>query len=149
MNTNTPWRNRGSRIVFMLVQFLPSCVFEVGDRNMYGLICLLVHIERNSPYRTEENAISDAKFEELHWSISTLQRRMSYICWRHVDEKIDVKELSPRRFYAGAKHMFWYGHPKKLTAADRSRRQSEDVVFLSFSSFTYLSHRTIILLRRV
>ena len=42
------------------------CVLEIVDRNKYGPICLLVHTERKSPYTIEENAISGAKFEEIH-----------------------------------------------------------------------------------
>ena len=30
------------------------CVLEIVDRNRHGLICLLVHTERNIQYRTEE-----------------------------------------------------------------------------------------------
>ena len=47
----------------------------------------------------------------------------------------DVKELSPQTFTVEAKHMFWYGRPKILTAANGSQRQSEDVVFISLFFF--------------
>ena len=55
---------------------------------------------------------------------------MNYICWSHIDEKIDVKELTPRKFTAEAKHIFWYVRPKELIAVNGSQRQSEDVVFI-------------------
>jgi hypothetical protein len=126
--------NSHPKRVRLLVQYLPTYVLEIVDRNRYGLICLLVHTERNSPYKTEENAVSGAKFEELHRSISVLQRRKSYICWRHVDEKINVKELTPRKFPAEAK-LLVRCCPKKLTAASESRRQIEDVVFFSLFFF--------------
>ena len=44
---------------------------------------------------------------------------------------IDVKELTPRKIIAEAKHMIRYCRPKKLAATNGSRRQSEDVVFIS------------------
>jgi hypothetical protein len=92
------------------------CVLEIVDRNRYGLIYLLVHTERKSPYITEGNAVSGAEFEEFHQSISALQRRTSYICWSHLVEKIDVKKSTPRKFTAEAKLLIRYSHPKKLTA---------------------------------
>ena len=57
----------------------PSCVLEIVDRNRLGLICLLVHTERNSPCSAKENVVSGVQFDELHQRTSAPQRRMSYI----------------------------------------------------------------------
>jgi hypothetical protein len=81
--------------LFVLAQYLLFCVLEIVDRNRCWLICLLVHTERNSPQRTEENAIFGVKFEELHRRISEIQRRFSYIFRSLAGVKIDVKKLTP------------------------------------------------------
>ena len=78
---------------------------EIVDRNRHGLMCLLVHTERNSPCSTEENAVSGVQFEELHRRISAQQRRLCYILQSLVDEKNDVKELTPRKFIANVKQL--------------------------------------------
>jgi hypothetical protein len=54
--------------------FLAPCVLEIVDRNRHGLICLLVHTERNSPCSAEENAVSGVQFEELHRRLSTSKK---------------------------------------------------------------------------
>ena len=58
--------------------YLPSCVLEIVDRNRHGLICLLVHTERNSPCcaedYAEDNAVPGEQFEELHRRLSTSKK---------------------------------------------------------------------------
>ena len=106
---NRPKRGRLS------VQYLPSCVLEIVDRNRHGLICLLVHTERNSPCSIEENVVSGVQFEKLHRRISALQRRTSYIHWGLVDENKEVRKLTPQNFIADAKQLVRWFYPKKLT----------------------------------
>ena len=81
------------------------------------------------------DVVSDVEFEELHQSISALHRRTSYIYWRNRDEKIGVEKSTPRRFSAEAKLLFWYCHPKKLTAA----MEVEDKVKMWYS-FCFFFH---------
>ena len=55
-------------------KFLAPCVLEIVDRNRHGLICLLVHTERNSPCSAEDYAedyvVPGEQFEELHRRLS-------------------------------------------------------------------------------
>ena len=118
----------------LLVQYFPSSVLEIVNRNRHGLICLLVHTERNSRCKPEKNVVFGMKFGERHWRLSVLQRRSSYICWRCVDDKIDEKELTPRKFIAEVNQLVRSFCPKKLTTTNESRRRGEDVIlFLLFS----------------
>ena len=116
---------------------LPLCVLEIVDRNSHGLICLLVHIERNSPCSAEENAISGVQFEELHRRLTTSKRRTSYILWRLVDEKNEVKELTPRKFHCWREAIGSVILSEEIDCSNGRRRRSEDVAF--FSSFFFHS----------
>ena len=53
---------------------LAPCVLEIVDRNRHGLICLLVHTERNSPCSAEEYDDPGVQSEGLHQRLYTSKR---------------------------------------------------------------------------
>ena len=51
--------------------FIAPCVLEIVDRNSHGLMCLLVHTERNSSCSTEGYDIPGEQSERLHRRLNT------------------------------------------------------------------------------
>ena len=90
-------------------KFLAPWVLEIVDRNSHGLICLLVHTERNSPCcaeaYAEDNVVPGEQFEELHRRLSTSKKINELHNFGLWSKKNEVKEMTPRKFIADAKQL--------------------------------------------
>ena len=115
----------------------PSCVLEIVDRNRHGLICLLVHTERNSPCSTEDFDVPGEQFEELHRRLS-LSKKMNEL---HRFNLLVEEEWSegddPSKVYCRRNAISSVFASEEIDCRDERRRRSEDVAF--FSSFLFHS----------
>ena len=116
---------------------LPLCVLEIVDRNSHGLICLLVHTERNSPCSAEENAVSGVQFEELHRRLSTSKKMIKLHCFNLLIEEEWSEGDDPSKVYCRCKAISSEITSEEIDCSDGRRRRSEDVAF--FLSFFFHS----------
>ena len=115
----------------------PLCVLEIVDRNSHGLICLLVHTERNSP----------CKYRRLCCLRCTVRRTSPKI--NYVEEKNELHPVKtcrwdkwsegddPSKVYCRRKAISSVCTSEEINCSDGRRGRSEDVAF--FLSFIFHS----------